>query len=242
MPNPAWWNLWLAKGRKGAAPGGAPAAPDADEPPVPAEVQGLTDIARGMQHAAQSSQDVQGQQFLTVLAHYFDQETGEPLEFRLTLPDGRVWDIPLIACFPPSAIGLTKFTSRYAVEIHQAEVRHGRYHQGMPELDRARFKVAFAPSDPNNTRRKSGNGRTMDVELTFESEEKPKTPEIVRRIIAAYTDLSVPMTREQADRHGKRVDGAKRLAEQLAADPAAPPAPAPPDAPTAGDPPVDRET
>jgi hypothetical protein len=191
--------------------------PSAAEPPDPAGVQGLTDIARGMQHAAQSSQDVQGQQFLTVLSHYFDPDTGEPLEFRITLPDGQVWDIPLIACFPPSAIGLTKFTSRYAVDIHQAEVRQGRYHRHMPALDRARFKVAFAPSDPNNVRRKSGHGRTMDVELTFEAEEKPKTPEIIRRIIALYTDLSVPMTREEADKHGKRVDGAKRLAANLAA-------------------------
>lgn len=212
--------------------------PSAAEPPDPAGVQGLTDIARGMQHAAQSSQDVQGQQFLTVLSHYFDPDTGEPLEFRLTLPNGQVWDIPLIACFPPSAIGLTKFTSRYAVDIHHADVRQGKYHRNMPALDRARFKVAFAPSDPNNVRRKSGHGRTMDVELTFESEEKPRTPEIVKRIIALYTDLSVPMSKEDADKHGKRVDGAKRLAENLAASaataPTTPPSPAsPPVAPDA---------
>lgn len=232
MPRPAWWNLWLAKGQPGAP--ADPDAPASAEPADPTGVSGLTDIARGMQHAAQSSQDVQGQQFLTVLSHYFDPDTGDPLEFRLTLPNGDVWDIPLIACFPPSAIGLTKFTARYSVEIHQAEVRQGRYHRHMPSLDRARFKVAFAPSDPNNTRRKVGSGRMMDVELTFESDEKPKTPEILRRIIAAYTDLSVPMSREQADKYGKRVDGAKRMAETLAASTTSPDAsatPAPPPEP-----------
>lgn len=241
MP-PAWWNLWLARGATPSA--GTPGAPP-PEPELDATAQGLTDIARGMQHVAQSFQDVQGQQFLTVLSHYFDPETGEPLEFRITLPDGMVWDIPFIACFPPTAIGLRKFIAREAVEVHQAEVRQGRYHKGMPEIDRARFRVSLAPTDPKNDTRRRGSARTMDLEMHFEAAERARTPEMVRRIIAHFTDLSRPMKREEADKFGTRTNGTRRLranVESSLSPPAADAtgAPKPPPEPPAGSA-VDKE-
>ena len=52
----------------------------------PEETQGLTDLARGMQHVAQCTQDILGQHFINVLNHYFDPETGSQLRSVSSFP------------------------------------------------------------------------------------------------------------------------------------------------------------
>ena len=193
---PAWWNLY--RGRDGSDP---PEPPDDDAPkerPVNG-VHGLADLARGMQHVAQSAADISGQAFINVLNHYIDPATGQPIEKRLTLPSGQVLDVPLFAIVPPSTLILKQLKIRMSVEVHDVAVKRHQYDDNMPEVDRTSFKVSFAPSDADNVRRKGGSGKMMDMEMVFESEDPP---EALRRLQEMFTDMMTPQDPDEADKYG----------------------------------------
>lgn len=219
MPDPAWWNLWMAGGKQPSGGGDVPAG-------NPNGVQGLADLARGMQHVAQSTQDILGQHFINVLNHYFDPETGEPIEKRITLPNGQVLDIALIALVPPSTLALKRLKIRMSVAVNSVAVKAHRYDPHMQNVDRTAFRVSFAPSDPDNVRRKNGNGKLLDLEMIFEAHDPP---EIMHRIQEMFADMVQPQDPDTANRYGRPKNGGTPPAP-----PAAPPEPQPAPRPTFG--------
>lgn len=163
----------------------------------PPGVHGLADLARGMQHVAQSTQDILGQHFVNVLNHYFDQESGEPIEKRLRMPDGKVIDIPLIALVPPSTLQLKRLKVRMSVSLEAATVKKHQYDSGMKGIDRASIRVKFGPQAEGKEGRK--NRKMMDLEMEFEAVEPP---EMMRRIQEWFTDMIHPMDETEANEYG----------------------------------------
>ena len=195
-------------GRGGASPPDDPDAPDhqgGEDEPVNG-VHGLADLARGMQHVAQAASDISGQAFINLLNHYIDPDTGQAIEKRIVLPGGQVLDVPLFAIVPPSTLVLKHLKIRMSVEVHDVAVKAHQYDKHMPKVDRTSFKVSFAPSDPDNVRRKNGGGKLMDMEMVFEAEPPP---EAVRRIQEMFTDMMKPQDPKDANKYGvpKRPNG-----------------------------------
>lgn len=199
-----WWPPWGKN--KDDADGDADGKGKENENPP--NVHGLADLARGMQHVAQSTQDILGQHFANVLTHYFDEETGEPIEKRLKLPGGLVLDIPLIALVPPSTLELKRLKLRMSVSLASVVVKAHKYDKNMKEIDRASMKVSFGPQEEGSNGRK--NRKMMDIEMEFESREPP---EMMNRILEFYTDIVQPQPPSEANKYGipnrKSPDGTK---------------------------------
>lgn len=189
-----WWPPW---GKKDDADGGNGGKGNGEENKNPPNVHGLADLARGMQHVAQSTQDILGQHFANVLKHYFDEETGEPIEKRLKMPGGLVLDIPLITLVPPSTLELKRLKLRMSVSLASVVVKAHKYDKNMKEIDRASIKVSFGPQEEGSNGRK--NRKMMDIEMEFESREPP---EMMNRIIEWYTDMIQPQEPGEADKFG----------------------------------------
>ncbi|KKN96830.1 hypothetical protein LCGC14_0164740 [marine sediment metagenome] len=190
----SWWP-WSKKDDDNGG-GDSKAAADAGEENPPG-VHGLADLARGMQHVAQSTQDILGQHFVNVLNHYFDEESGEPIEKRLRMPSGRVIDIPLIALVPPSTLQLKRLKVRMSVSLEAASVKKHQYDKGMKTVERASIRVKFGPQAEGKDGRK--NRKMMDLEMEFEAVEPP---EMMRRIQEWFTDMVHPMDETEANEYG----------------------------------------
>jgi len=172
--------------------------------PLPPGAQGLTDLARGMQHVALATTDILGQHAINMLNHYVDPVTREPIETRIRLRNGQVMDVPLIALIPPSTLAMKQLKIKMAVSVKGVEVKAHQYDKGMAEVDRSRFHVAFGPSDPDNTKRKRGSEKMIDLEMTFEAIEPP---EALHRIIEQFTQYVEPMDESDANKYGVPKNG-----------------------------------
>jgi len=206
VPNKAWWNLWLARGGKGPPPPEDRETPDESmyDGPIPPGAQGLTDLARGMQHVALCTQDILGQHFVNVFNHYVDPVTREAIETRIKLPNGQVMDVALIALIPPTTLALKTLKLKMAVAVNAVEVKATQYDKGMREVDRSRFHVSFGPSDADNTKRKRGGQKMMDLEMTFESCD---VPEAVHKVIDHFTQFVEPQDEDKANQYGVPKNG-----------------------------------
>ena len=94
-----------------------------------------------------------------------------------------------------------KLVMRMSVETHEVKVKSTKFDSKLKEMDRSSLVISMAPSAPGNTRRQQGSGRIMDLEMTFQANEPPKVPEMVRRLQEWYTDIVRPLSPEEADRY-----------------------------------------
>lgn len=193
----SWWP-W---GKKADPPedegaDGKKSAADGDK--LPPGVHGLTDLARGMQHVAMATQDILGQHYINVLNHYFDKETGEPVEKRFKMPSGHVIDVPLITLVPPSTLQLDRLKLRMSVSVAGAEVKKHQYDSDMQGIDRSSFKVSFGPP-PKGGSKESRDSRMIDIEMDFKAIDPP---EMIRRIQDWFSEIARPMEVDEANKYG----------------------------------------
>lgn len=187
----------------GANKGQDPGATDGGHP-TPPDSQGLTDLARGMQHVALCTQDILGQHFVNVINHYIDPETREALETRIRLPNGQVMDVPLFALIPPTTLALKRLKIKMAVSVNAVQVKTTQYDKVMQEVDRSRFSVSFAPADQDNATRKRGTRKLMDLEMVFAANP---VPEAMNRLIEYFTQFVEPQGEADANKYGSPKNG-----------------------------------
>lgn len=207
-----WYNpLSWGRGDKPPSDGGDDSPDDESmyTGPIPPGAQGLTDLARGMQHVALCTQDILGQHFVNVINHYVDPKTREAIETRIRLPNGQVMDVPLIALIPPTNLSLKKLVLKMSVAVNAVEVKATKYDEGMKEVDRSRFHVSFGASDEGNNKRKRGSQKMVDLEMTFEAHD---VPEAVHKVIDYFTQFVEPQDEDKANLYGvpKNGDGYDR--------------------------------
>lgn len=183
---PWWWPF--SGGEGGNADGGDPAG----EPPRPTiSEHTLADIARGMQHAVNSTQRLTEHHYVHLFERYFNKD-GTAVTQRIILPDGKhVLDVPVISLIPPNGLQLKEMTVDLAVQINHS-VRKRAMPQGVPtDITRTSFEVSFSPRSGERGPQKKGasHGSSVDICMKFVAGDPP---EGVSRVMEYYTNALVP--------------------------------------------------
>lgn len=150
--------------------------------PQPETPQSLADIARGMQHAVNSTQELTEQHFQEIIARYFNDD-GSAISKRFILPDGSIMDVPLISLVPPAGLQLAEMTVEMSVRIDRSEIKSA--HPDKQELTRTSFKCSFSSRKGDTNLEQS----VIDITMKFVAGDPP---EGVAKLMEHYTNTSTP--------------------------------------------------
>jgi hypothetical protein len=180
--------------------GGRPPDPPSSEPPGPppgpppaAPPRGLAldEIARGMQHAAASANQLLAHQYIRVLDTFFDTDKDGRLTARsveVELDAEHTMPVPLVALATPRGLGLEKMIVHLTVR--------GDFAEALP-VDggdhRAHFHVTLAPPSKRASEGAASprerDTEHIDIEMHFTALEPP---DAIMRVIDEYTHRLVP--------------------------------------------------
>jgi hypothetical protein len=163
----------------------------------PASSQTLADIARGMQHAVNSTQELVEQHYAQVIERYFEEDPPDnkngpglyPKIVTFKLPNGHVMTVPMIALVRPEGLMLKEMEVRMTVRIDQAKVKPHAKHGEHSAITRTSFECSFAPSVKDAGR----HSNVVDITMKFVAGDPP---EGVARVIEQYANTALPSRRE----------------------------------------------
>lgn len=153
----------------------------------PAE-QTLSDVVRGMAHAAAAADEIIDQQFIKQLDNFFDvdKETGKLVAkmVQIELGPDRIIEVPLITMVDPALLTLDEVTINMVVKLTQCKVAK-RLHlvDRDMEVTRSSFGVTMTSAAPDS--RSDG----LRVSLKF---KRIAPPEGATRIIDEMASLITP--------------------------------------------------
>jgi len=159
--------------------------------------QKLTDLTRGIHHAASTTQAMLAEQFIRMFDQFFDSEEDGSLTAKMVRiqhpgDQNQFLMVPLISLVAPKGIVMNKMEVEMSVRIEEAYQKYATDYSDNSEATRCSFKVSFAP--------KSGLlGRSSDlttIKMTFEAGDPP---EGVMRVIEEFTNGIHPQKKERVD-------------------------------------------
>lgn len=175
----------------GAPPPLPPDPPRAPPPDAPTPPRGLAldEIARGMQHAAASANQLLALQYTRVLDTFFDSNDDGLLTARtvnVELDAEHTMPVPLVALATPRGLALEKMVVHLTVR--------GDFAEAMP-IDggdhRAHFHVTLAPPSKRGGEATARDRDTehIDIEMHFAALDPP---DAIMRVIDEYTHRLIP--------------------------------------------------
>jgi hypothetical protein len=144
--------------------------------------QSLSDIARGMQHAVNSTQELTEQHYQEILERYFD-DNGAALTKRFQLPDGTVMDVPLISLVPSAGLKLEEMIIEMSVKIDHSDLKSA--HPDKETLTRASFQCSFAHRRGDTDLEQD----VIEISMKFVAGDPP---EGVAKLMEYYTNTALP--------------------------------------------------
>lgn len=163
--------------------------------------QMLTDITRGMHHAASTTAAMLAQQYLRVIDQFFDTEADGTMTAKMV----KVWIdsdhymmVPLISMVSPKGLALERLEVEMTVRIDEATVKKATDTADNSEATRSSFSVTMSPKSNVLGRRSD----MTDIKMVFTAGEPP---EGFSRLIDEYTNQIQPRTSE----NGKDGTGVK---------------------------------
>ncbi|WP_255989923.1 DUF2589 domain-containing protein [Chitinolyticbacter albus] len=174
-----------------APPPGSPTDSDDDGGDVAFNGMSLSDITRGLQHAAAAANQIVAHQYTAVLQQFFDTRPDGSLQPKLVtmaMADGQVLMLPLIALMTPRGMAMERMRVELSVRTDDTAWIDEAHHFDDASHGRSRFTVSMAPrgGTPPGSEREH---RTMDITLDFVA---LTPPEGLMRIIDEYTSGIVP--------------------------------------------------
>lgn len=148
----------------------------------PQTAQSLSDIARGMQHAVNSTQELTEHHFQEIVARYFD-DNGAALTKRFLLPDGTYMDVPLISLVPPAGLKLQEMYIEMSVKIDHADLKTA--HPDNEALSRSSFQCSFAHKHGDSALDQD----VIEISMKFVAGD---LPEGVAKLMEYYTNTAIP--------------------------------------------------
>lgn len=151
-----------------------------------ATTQTLSDIARGMQHAVNTTQEMVARHSLQQLERYFEAD-GSPVMVSLKTGPDKVIDVPLVTLIDQSTLVLDEMQVELSLRITDTSTKTAVVEQ-IPtadespfSLDRSSFKVEFAP--PRQEARDQDG--LIDIVMKFKAGDPP---EGVARVVDAFNN------------------------------------------------------
>lgn len=160
--------------------------------------QQLTDLTRGLHHAASSTQVMLFHQFVKLLDYFFEKD-GDKFKAKMVEveDDDATYKVPLIALVRPSGLLLKRMEVEMSVHVDEVTVKkivHKTLENGDEAPTRGSFKVTLAPPSKGIGR----SSETTDIKLVFEADE---APEGVMRLIDEYTNRFIEPIKGKQDEH-----------------------------------------
>lgn len=141
-------------------------------------VHTLADVARGMQHAVNTTQELLERHYGQMLSRYFNDD-GSSITRKFILPDGSHMDVATIALVPACSLNLKEMVVRMSVRVDRTQVKVSDAEDPSDHLTRTSFHVSFSPRVDSRDR------DVVDVTMKFVSGEPP---EGVARIMEKFVN------------------------------------------------------
>jgi|GEM_PF-2066191 len=158
----------------------------------PMDSSQLSDITRGLYHAASTTTAMVAQQYIHILQQFFDQMDDGTLQAKMAkvaVDDQHFIMVPLISLVSPMGFNLERMKVGLAVRVDAVDVRPGTHPSDDSEVTRTAFTVSMSPRPGQSGDSGDRNGDAMTIDLEFVSHAPP---EGVMRIIDNYTNLIRP--------------------------------------------------
>jgi hypothetical protein len=145
----------------------------------------LSSIARGMQHAVNSTQDIMEDHYTRVFDRYFDKD-GSPKMVKFNVTPEQVVQAPLIALVPLNMLVLDEMVVEMSVEVVGTSDKKVATRTLGLDTDRSSFTVSFTSGD--RTGGKTGKepeqeNNTIDIVMKF---KRGDPPEGVARVVDEF--------------------------------------------------------
>ena len=152
----------------------------------------LSDLTRGLQHAAAAANVVVSHQYTQLLDQFFDRQPDgrlTPKLITMEIANGGHMHVPLLALMTPRGMAMDKMRIELAVRSDQMDAKDESHHFDEGSHRRGRFAISMAP------RRSTGEGdererNLLDITIDFIALEPP---EGLMRLIDEYTNSIVPL-------------------------------------------------
>jgi hypothetical protein len=154
--------------------------------------QTLSDVARGMQHAVNSVQEILERHYIKMLSRYFD-EKGNPVMAHFNITPADAIEVPLITLVSPKGLFLEEVTVDMSVRIDETQVKSEKDREDKPPTVRTSFMVSFAQDRGKESPRR---GNVIDITMKFKAGDPP---EGVSRIIDGFINRIVQKKIEATD-------------------------------------------
>ncbi|MDE1460751.1 DUF2589 domain-containing protein [Spartinivicinus poritis] len=156
----------------------------------------LTNITRGMHHAAMTTTSMVAQQYVRLFEQFFDREDPKdpdsPLKAKMVeikLGDNHSMYVPLISMVAPKGIVMDRMKVAMSVKMEEIELKKATSADNAEQMRRGGFTVSF-----QSNKRGKGDGRYADeieIDMEFQAIEPP---EGIMRVIEEYTNLIGPVS------------------------------------------------
>lgn len=160
----------------------------------------LSDLARGLQHAAASTSALMAEQYLDIFDQFFDKgpaNSYRPKLVRVVMPDGLLAEVPLFTLVSPKSMGLNRM--RTCVKATVEDIQQFRREDRLFDASRTNFTVSIREKE---SREKSSGSDVLDLELEFVAGEAPQA---VTRLLEQFTHqvrILEPMARSSGTASG----------------------------------------
>ena len=153
----------------------------------------LTDITRGMYHAAATTNAMLAKNFLYLLEKYFEKSETEdiyyPVTRRIAITDDTTIDVPLISLVTPKSLSLEKMIVDLSIKIDELSLKKvfdqidDEFKKASPT--RSSFTVQMSPKTAKDGRASD----IIDIRMEFKASDPP---EGIMRLIDQYTKMVAP--------------------------------------------------
>lgn len=155
--------------------------------------ESLAALTRGIHHAASSTYSMLAQQYIQMIAQFFEQKEDADGNLKLfakmayvKINENTETAIPLISLVAPKGLALERMKVNLSVRIEEMKSKRATIDEDRIDIDRLSFKVSVSPRSKKGERRSSD---VTDIEMVFTAGDPP---EGVMRLIDAYTNLLDP--------------------------------------------------
>lgn len=158
----------------------------------PMTSQKLSDITRGMHHAASSTMNMIATQYLYFLDQFFDKTDDNGLSakmVRVDINDNHYMMVPLISMVAPKGLALENMKVKMSVKMGDAEIKKATHHFDDNEATRSSFSVFISPRSENKKSRRRSTD-VVDLEMNFAAMDPP---EGIMSVIDEYVKLIEPI-------------------------------------------------
>lgn len=147
--------------------------------------QTLADIARGMQHAVNSTQLLIERHYLHMFDRYFDKH-GKAKMQRFDLPDGTYMDVPIISLIKPDGLALDEVEIEMSVRVDSCEGKSANPDGEPVDATRTSFQCSFTAAKAQSG---ENHQNVIDIMMKFKHGDPP---EGVARIVEYYANAAIP--------------------------------------------------